>query len=151
MKVSEIVNSLIADEWIAHNQYITLSTLCNGPMKEQVSNLLIKLSHDEYFDHYNRLSQWQKQHNFNIMNDPFDMLRTANGKFIQFDDKVTTLDSLYIIVKAETGAISAYKKYAKAVSSSYPDLAEMFIEIAKEEDQHKLDALDLIEQIKLQP
>lgn len=150
MKVSEIVNSLIADEWIAHNQYMLLGTLCRGPSTENVRDKLNEIADDEFKDHYFRLSAWQREHGFNVLNDPFDLLRKANDKFIKFDDNITTDKVVSMVIASEICAIASYKKFAIAVKKLYPDLAELFLEIAKEEDTHRLDCLDLLEQIKNQ-
>jgi len=147
MKLSEVMNSLIADEWIASVKYKMLAFSCKGKAKDAVDKKLFEIADEEYNDHYTKLVTWSRNHGFKLITDPIELIRVANDKFPEFSDGLSTKEAVDIVIKAEVGAINAYTKYIKAVNKLYPDLVAMFTELLSDEKKHKAEMTDLLSQV----
>lgn len=149
MKVSQLVNKLIADEWIARHTYEFQSKVCQGAAFDAVSKRLAEMAQDEG-KHMDQLITWMQSREFPIITNPLVMMRECNpsGRFLDFQDPVDTLDCVKKGIKAEMNAKNCYLIYYKGVKDKFPDLAHIFMDIANEEGEHKVELNDLLAQIE---
>lgn len=145
MKVSQIVNKLIADEWIARHTYEFQAYVCEGAAFDAVSKRLKEMAEDEG-RHMEKLIVWMQSRGFEIITNPLVMMREANpsGRFVDFRDPIDTRDCVERAIKSEMNAKNCYLIYHNAVKDKFPDLAHIFMEIANEEAEHKVELMDLL-------
>lgn len=149
MKLSESVNKLIADEWIAEYTYDMQSLVCEGAGFDAVSKRLAEMANDEK-EHRKKLVTWMQSKGFPIITNPVVMMRECNpsGRFVDFKDPIETLECVKRGIKAEINAKNMYLLYYKAVKDQYPDLAYLYMEIANEENEHRVELEDLLAMIE---
>lgn len=148
MRVSDIVNKLIADEWIAEYTYCHMSYVLKGTSRDSVEKRFKEIAQDEC-KHKEELIQWMQSKNFPVILNPVQMLGNCNpsGKFIPFQDPTQTIDAVKQNIKAEINAKNMYTLYYKAVLGPFPDLAFKFMKIANEEGEHRVELEDLLSQL----
>jgi len=148
MKVSDIVNKLIADEWIAEFTYKHMSYVLKGTAQDSVKRGFEHIA-DEECEHKKELITWMQSKGFPVVLNPVQMLGNCDpsGKFIPFQDPCMTMDALKQNIKAEINARNMYVLYYDAVKEVYPDLAFLFMHIANEESEHRVELEDLLSQI----
>jgi len=149
MKVSQLVNKLIADEWIARHSYEFQSKVCQGAAYDAVSKRLAELATDEG-KHMDKLITWMQSKQFPVITNPLVLMRECNpsGRFTDFSDPIDTLECVKRGIKAEMNAKNCYLMYWKAVKDKFPDLAYLFMEIANEEGEHKVELNDILSMIE---
>lgn len=149
MKLSDSVNKLIADEWIAEFTYDMQSVVCEGAGFDAVSKRLAEMSKDEK-EHRQKLVTWMQSKGFSIITNPIVLMRECNpsGRFNDFTDPIDTLDCVKRGIKSEINAKNMYLLYYKAVKEQYPDLAHLYMEIANEENEHRVELEDLLHMIE---
>lgn len=149
MKVSQLVNKLIADEWIAEFSYDMQSKVCEGAGFDAVSKRLAEMAQDEK-DHRDKLITWMQSKSFPVLTNPLVMMRECNpsGRFNDFQDPIDTLECIKRGIKAEINAKNCYLMYYKAVKDKFPDLAHEFMDIANEENEHRVELTDLLHMIE---
>lgn len=148
MKVSQLVNKLIADEWIARHTYEFQSKVCEGASFDAVSKRLAEMAADEG-KHMDKLITWMQSKGFSVITNPLVMMREADasGRFVDFQDPVDTKVCVERGITSERNAKNCYLIYYKAVKDKFPDLAHIFMEIANEEGEHKVELSDLLAEI----
>lgn len=148
MTVKEIVNKLIADEWIAEFTYRHMAYVLKGASRDAIEREFLKISKDEC-EHKEELITWMQSKNYPVILNPVQMLGNCNpsGRFIPFNDPCMTMDAVKQQIKAEINAKNMYTLYHKAVNSLYPDLGFMFMHIANEENEHRVKLEDLLSQV----
>jgi len=149
MKVSQIVNKLIADEWVARHTYEFQSRVCEGAAFDAVSKRLAEMADDEG-KHMEKLITWMQSKSFPTITNPLVLMRETNpsGRFNDFQDPVDTLECVKRGIKGEMNAKNCYLIYYKAVKDKFPDLAHLFMEIANEEGEHKVELNDLLSMLE---
>ena len=149
MKLSQSVNKLIADEWIASHTYFFQSLVCEGAGFSNVASRLEEMSWDET-KHMKKLITWMQSKSFSVITNPLVMMRECNpsGKFQDFSDPIDTLECVKRGIKSEINAKNMYLLYYKAVKDQYPDLAHLYMEIANEENEHRVELEDLLHMIE---
>lgn len=149
MKLSQSVNKLIADEWIARHTYEFQYKVCQGAGFDAVSKRLEELAYDE-MKHMNKLITWMQSKEFPVITNPLVLMRECNpsGRFVDFSDPIDTLDCVKRGIKAEINAKNMYLLYYKAVKDQYPDLAYLYMQIANEENEHRVQLEDLLHMIE---
>lgn len=148
MTIQEIVNKLIADEWISEFTYEHIAHVLKGTALESVSKKFEDIAEDEK-EHKEELITWMKSKNYSVVLNPVQMLGNCNAscRFEPFTDPVQTMDALKRQIKSEINAKNMYLLYHKAVKDLYPDLAYQFMHIANEENEHRVDLEDLLSQV----
>lgn len=149
MKLSQSVNKLIADEWIARHTYEFQCRVCQGVGFDAVSRRLEELAYDE-MKHMNKLITWMQSKEFPVITNPLVLMRECNpsGRFVDFSDPIDTLDCVKRGIKAEINAKNMYLLYYKAVKDQYPDLGYLYMQIANEENEHRVQLEDLLHMIE---
>lgn len=149
MRLSESVNKLIADEWIAEYTYENQSYLCKGAAFDAVSSRLEEMAKDEK-KHKQWLIEWMQSQDLPVIINPVQLLKLCNPacRYEDFDDPIDTLECIRRGIKAEINAKNMYVIYYNAVKDMYPDLANLYMEIAREENEHKVELTDLLGQIQ---
>lgn len=149
MKLSQSVNKLIADEWIAHHTYDFQSKVCQGAGFDAVSKRLYELGYDE-MKHLDKLIKWMQSKEFPVITNPLVLMRECNpsGRFVDFSDPIDTLECVKRGIKAEINAKNMYLLYYKAVKEQYPDLGYLYMQIANEENEHRVQLEDLLHMIE---
>jgi len=148
MTVKDIVNKLIADEWIAEFTYCHMAYVLKGTARDSVEKQFKHISEEECH-HKEELITWMQSKNYPVILNPVQMLGNCNpsGKFNPFQDPTQTIDALKAQIKAEINAKNMYTLYYKAVKGPYPDLAFKFMHIANEEAEHRVELEDLLSQV----
>lgn len=148
MTVKEIVNKLIADEWIAEFTYRHMAYVLKGASRDAIEREFIKISKEEC-EHKEELITWMQSKNYPVILNPVQMLGNCNpsGRFIPFNDPCTTMDAVKQQIKAEINAKNMYTLYHQAVNTLYPDLGFTFMHIANEENEHRVKLEDLLSQV----
>lgn len=148
MTVKDIVNKLIADEWIAEFTYKHMAYVLKGTSRDAVENRFKEMANDEC-KHKEELITWMQSKNYPVVLNPVQMLGNCDpaGKFVPFQDPIQTIDALKQNIKAEINAKNLYTLYYKAVNQLYPDLAFKFMKIANEEAEHRVELEDLLSQV----
>lgn len=148
MKVSQLVNKLIADEWVARHTYEFQAHVCEGAAFDAVSKRLAEMARDEG-KHMRKLIIWMQSKGFSIITNPLVLMRETNpsGRFLDFQDPIDTAECISRGIKSEMNAKNCYLIYHKAVKDKFPDLAHIFMEIANEEAEHKVELNDLLSMI----
>lgn len=149
MRLSESVNKLIADEWIAEYTYENQAYLCKGAAFDAVSSRLEEMAKDEK-KHKEWLIQWMQSQDLPVIINPVQLLKICNPacRYHDFDDGISTLECIQRGIEAEINAKNMYIIYYNAVKDMYPDLANLYMEIAREENEHKVELTDLLGQIQ---
>jgi len=149
MTVKDIVNKLIADEWIAEFTYCHVAYVLKGTALDTAVKLFKHIAEEEK-EHKEELITWMQSKNYPVILNPVQMLGNCNpsGKFNPFSDPTTTLDAVKNQIKSEINAKNMYTLYYKAVKDLYPDLAFKFMHIANEEAEHRVELEDLLSQIQ---
>lgn len=149
MKLSQSVNKLIADEWVARHSYEFQSIVCEGAGFDAVSKRLLEMSLDEG-KHMMKLITWMQSKGYPVITNPLVMMREANpsGRFVDFSDPIDTLECVKRGITGEINAKNMYLLYYKAVKDQYPDLAHLYMDIANEENEHRVELEDLLHMIE---
>lgn len=149
MRLSESVNKLIADEWIAEYTYENQSYLCRGAAFDAVADRLEEMAKDER-KHKQWLIEWMQSKEFPVVVNPLTLLKMCNApcRYEDFEDGISTLGCVTRGIKAEINAKNMYLIYYKAIKDTYPDLANLYMEIAREENEHRVELTDLLGQIQ---
>lgn len=148
MTVKDIVNKLIADEWIAEFTYDHMAYVLKGTSRDSVERGFREIAKQER-EHKEELIQWMQSKNYPVILNPVQMLGNCNpsGRFQPFTDPIQTLEALKRQIKSEINAKNMYTLYHKAVKDLYPDLAFRFMHIANEEADHRVELEDLLSQV----
>jgi ferritin len=148
MTVKDIVNKLIADEWIAEFTYEHMAYVLKGTSRDSIEDEFLKIAKEEK-EHKEELIQWMQSKNYPVILNPVQMLGICNpsGRFQPFTDPVQTIDALKRQIKSEINAKNMYTLYHQAVKDLYPDLAFRLMHIANEEANHKVQLEDLLSQV----
>jgi rubrerythrin len=148
MTVKDIVNKLIADEWIAEFTYEHMAYVLKGTARDSVERGFREIAKQER-EHKQELIEWMQSKNYPVILNPVQMLGNCNpsGRFQPFTDPIQTMDALKLQIKSEINAKNMYTLYHQAVQSLYPDLAFKFMHIANEEASHKVQLEDLLSQV----
>lgn len=148
MTVKDIVNKLIADEWIAEFTYCHMAYVLKGTAMDSVQRGFRHIAEEEKH-HKEELITWMQSKGYPVVLNPVQMLGNCNpsGKFNPFQDPTQTVDALKVQIKAEINAKNMYTLYYSAVKNLYPDLAFKFMHIANEEAEHRVELEDLLSQV----
>ena len=148
MTAQQIVNKLIADEWIAEFTYDNMIHCIKGPARDATERLFNHLSCEER-NHKKELITWMQAKGYPVNLNPTQMLSGCNpsGRFVPFTDPITTRDAIKQNITSEINAKNMYTLYYKAVEQLYPDLAFKFMKIANDETEHRVELEDLFSQV----
>ena len=148
MTVQDIVNKLIADEWIAEFTYCHMAYVLKGTARDSVERGFKHIAEEEC-KHKEDLIMWMQSKNYPVILNPVQMLGGCNpsGKFTPFQDPIQTMEALKRQIKSEINAKNMYTLYYKAVKDLYPDLAFKFMKIANDEAEHRVELEDLLSQV----
>lgn len=147
MDIVRIMNSLIADEYFAFTQYTFLEVVAKGKGLNALSEKFKEIAKDELEDHFKKLCDWAHVNDIAVETQLGNLIKVANCPMDYFDDPTDTDKATVLSLSAEQKAIDAYLRFAKEVQEEYPELAQMFLQLATEEQGHKKDILDLISEI----
>lgn len=149
MLLSKSINRLIADEWIAEYTYQTQAYLLEPILNKSVYNRLIELSGDER-KHTRWLLSYANNHNLKIDINPTYLLNNCNRpcRFIDFDNTLTQLECLKRGIESEINAENMYHIYYSYIKKSHPNLGDLYMKIANEENEHKSELKELLDDIR---
>jgi ferritin-like protein len=146
-KLSEILNSVLADEVSAWWMYWFMYQVSEGASFHAISKELEEFAKDELDDHATKLITWALSNNVYLEVMPNKLLPKANCPIEDFSCNVDTKDVVTLAILSERCAIKSYKKYYNYVRDDYPDLAHLFMEISNDEQEHLNMLLDLGKQV----
>jgi len=145
-KLIKLLNSALADEWLAYYQYWLGAKLAVGPMKGEVAAELLEHANDE-LRHAGMIADRIVILGGEPVLDPKDWPKVANCKYAApKDPHVKKL--LEQNVEGERCAIRFYKKLLDMTLHKDPVTYQMVYEIMKDEIEHEDDLEALQEDLK---
>jgi bacterioferritin len=130
-KLTEELNRMVADEWVALFYYWTASQIVSGPAAHHVSAVL-KKSVTEELEHATRLTERIMELGGKPISSPKEVLEKSHHKFPPVSKSITA--TLRTALKIERGVIEAYNKLVKETRDKDPVTHKLLVHIMEEED-----------------
>lgn len=148
MLLSKSINRLIADEWIAEYSYQTQAYLLEKILEKSVYSRLLELSNDEK-KHRRWLIDYANNHNLKIDINPTYLLDNCNRpcRYIPFDQSLGQIECIKRGIESEINAKNMYHIYYSYIKKSHPALCQLYMKIADEEEEHKVELTELLNQL----
>lgn len=136
-KMHETVKRLIADEFIAWQQYYLMNTATGSVSNNPLKDLFLEIAEDELEDHYLKLVRWCQMNGLDVPVTLSSIKESANDGFFKVEYADSLFNYIRIAVKSEDGAIKAYDEAIKlAHQLQYPDLEGILKSIYDDEVEH---------------
>ncbi len=146
-KLVDMLNTALADEWLAYYQYWVAAKVVRGPMREAVAAELVEHASDE-LKHAEMLVGRIVQLNGVPLLSPEEWYKAGKcGYETPNDPLVTTI--LKQNVEGERCAIEYYKGLLDAVEGKDPITYHIVREILEDEVEHEDDLQSMLEDIQL--
>jgi ferritin-like protein len=144
-----ILNSLMADEYIAREQYEMMKVAAKGTAMDTVVDIFDDNGDDEFKDHYAKLVDWAQSNDIDCVVSRYTMEDICNCPFVEIDPIEDTSKLVHIAIEAEKQAIAAYEQALEEDEiSEYKDLMVMIGGILTDERGHLLKLKDVLTQIE---
>ena len=129
-RLTEELNRMVADEWVALFYYWVASQTVSGPAAHQVSAIL-KESVEEELGHATQLTERIVELGGKPISSPQEFLEKSHHKFPPLSKTVEGI--LKTALNIERGVIEAYNKLAKETRETDPITHRLLVHILKDE------------------
>ena len=145
-KLVKLLNSALADEWLAYYQYWVGSKVAVGRMRGIVAKEFAEHAHEE-FEHANKLTERIIQLGGSPLLHPGRWEKEAHCGYDE-PKNPSTKKLLEQNIKGEQCAIAVYKKLFTLVDRKDPITAHLILEILEDEVKHEEDLEAMFEDMK---
>lgn len=129
-RLTEELNRMVADEWVALFYYWVASQTVSGPAAHQVSAIL-KESVGEELGHATQLTERIVELGGKPISSPMEILEKSHHKFPPLSKTVEGI--LKTALNIERGVIEAYNKLVKETRETDPITHRLLVHIMKDE------------------
>lgn len=143
--IIQLLQSALADEWLAHYQYWVGSKIAVGPLRPSVVAEFNEHAKQEY-DHANKLADRILQLGGEILTHPKDWFTKSNCGY-QVPSIPGVIQLLKQNIDGELCAIEVYKKIITMADKADPVTYYLAIDILKEEEAHRYELQSLLDDI----
>lgn len=138
----EMLNSVLADEWLANRFYILCTVAMKGSKQCELDDVAKENAFDELDDHYTNLYKWMQSKGIPVVTSPSEYEEITNCTKFVVEDGESTRSVIKKLIQSEEEAIDVYEDL---IPETELDLNTMLCGFLKDEREHLKKLNDILD------